>query len=96
MQFYRLDNRFHELYFSAMALDAVWKVLQQFHAHYTRFRMLDMRESRLFRQFYEEHRELVELIRRGEAEALTRLIARHLEGPLDRIDPRQAAEIPGK
>ena len=96
LQFYRLDNRFHELYFSAMALDAAWKVLQQFHAHYTRFRMLDMRESRLFRQFYEEHRELVELIRRGEAEALTRLIARHLEGPLDRIDPRQAAEIPGK
>ena len=96
LQFYRLDNRFHELYFSALALDAVWKVLQQFHAHYTRFRMLDMRESRLFRQFYEEHRELVELIRRGEAEALTRLIARHLEGPLDRIDPRQAAEIPGK
>lgn len=96
LQFYRLDNRFHELYFSAMALDAVWKVLQQFHAHYTRFRMLDMRESGLFRQFYEEHRELVELIRRGEAEALTRLIARHLEGPLDRIDPRQAAEIPGK
>lgn len=96
LQFYRLDNRFHELYFSAMALDAVWKVLQQFHAHYTRFRMLDMRESGLFQQFYEEHRELVELIRRGEAEALTRLIARHLEGPLDRIDPRQAAEIPGK
>ena len=48
LQFYRLDNRFHELYFSAMGLDAVWKVLQQFHAHYTRFRMLDMRESGLF------------------------------------------------
>ena len=96
LQFYRLDNRFHELYFSAMALDAVWKVLQQFHAHYTRFRMMDMRESGLFQQFYREHREIVALIRRGEAEELTRLIARHLEGPLDRIDPGKAAEFPGK
>ena len=86
LQFYRLDNRFHELYFSAMGLDAVWKVLQQFHAHYTRFRMLDMRESGLFGQFYEEHREIVSLIRKGEAEELTRLIARHLEGPLDRME----------
>ena len=92
LQFYRLDNRFHELYFSAMELDAVWKVLQQFHAHYTRFRMLDMRESGLFGQFFEEHRQIVALIRCGAAGELTRLIARHLEGPLDRIDPRQARE----
>ena len=61
-------------------------LLQQFHAHYTRFRMLDMRESGLFGQFYEEHREIVSLIRKGEAEELTRLIARHLEGPLDRME----------
>ena len=75
-----------------MGLDAVWKVLQQFHAHYTRFRMLDMRESGLFGQFYEEHREIVSLIRKGEAEELTRLIARHLEGPLDRMEAEKAAE----
>ena len=96
LQFYRLDNRFHELYFSAGGLDAVWKVLQQFHAHYTRFRMMDMRESGLFQQFYEEHKRIVELIRVGAAGELTRLIAHHLEGPLDRIDPdhcREAAQV---
>ncbi len=92
LQFYRLDNRFHELYFSAMSLDAVWKVLQQFHVHYTRFRMMDMRESGLFGQFYEEHCRIVSGIRNGEAEELTRLIARHLEGPLNRIDPRASRE----
>lgn len=79
-----------------MGLDAVWKVLQQFHAHYTRFRMLDMRESGLFGQFYEEHREIVSLIRKGEAEELTRLIARHLEGPLDRMEAeKEKAGPPG-
>ena len=51
VQFYRLDNRFHEMYFTSMALDAVWKLLQQFHVHYTRFRVLDMQQSGLSPSF---------------------------------------------
>ena len=85
-RFYRLDNRFHELYFSHLGMDAVWKLLQQFHVHYTRFRVLDMRQSGLFSQFYEEHRRQLDLLRAGGEEALSRLIVRHLESPLERVN----------
>lgn len=85
VQFYRLDNRFHEMYFNSMELDAVWKLLQQFYVHYTRFRVLDMQQSGLFRQFYEEHRRILELMRQGDAEALCSLMVRHLESPFERI-----------
>lgn len=84
-QFYRLDNRFHALYFSWAGMDAVWKLLQQFHVHYTRFRVLDMRQSGLFSQFYEEHCRILELLKAGDESALSRQIVQHLESPLERI-----------
>ncbi|MGI5894342.1 MAG: GntR family transcriptional regulator [Candidatus Merdivicinus sp.] len=84
-QFYRLDNKFHEMYFNTMELDAVWKLLQQFYVHYTRFRVLDMQRSGLFRQFYEEHCQILELMRKGQQEELCSLMVQHLESPFERI-----------
>ena len=84
-QFYRLDNKFHALYFSAAGMEAVWALLQQFHVHYTRFRVLDMRQSGLFPQFYEEHRRILELMEAGDADALSQRIRRHMESPLERF-----------
>ena len=84
-QFYRLDNKFHALYFSYAGMEAVWVLLQQFHVHYTRFRVLDMRQSGLFSQFYEEHCRILELMMAGDADALSQLIRRHLESPLERF-----------
>ena len=52
---------------------------------YTRFRVLDMRQSGLFSQFYEEHRRILELMMAGDADALSQLIRRHLESPLERF-----------
>lgn len=83
-QFYRLDNRFHKLYFSRMNMDAVWNLLQQFHVHYTRFRVWDMERSGLFSQFYEEHCQLLRLLKAGAQEEVAALILRHLESPLER------------
>ncbi len=94
VQFYRLDNRFHEMYFTSMALDAVWKLLQQFHVHYTRFRVLDMQQSGLFPQFYEEHRRILDLMRRGESDALCALMVRHLESPFERITGQSTKTFP--
>ena len=93
-RFYRLDNRFHEMYFTSMALDAVWKLLQQFHVHYTRFRVLDMQQSGLFPQFYEEHRRILDLMRRGESDALCALMVRHLGSPFERITGQSTKTFP--
>lgn len=92
-QFYRLDNKFHEMYFNTMELEAVWKLLQQFYVHYTRFRVLDMQRSGLFRQFYEEHRELLELMKSGKEEELCALMVHHLESPFERITGQNAKTL---
>ena len=85
MQFYRLDNQFHEIYFAAGQMAAVWKILQQFHVHYTRLRVMDIRISGCSRQFYDEHCRIVAMLRDGDADGVTSLIAWHLEGPLQRV-----------
>ena len=66
-------------------MEGVWALLQQFHVHYTGFGVLDMRQSGLFAQFYEEHRRILELMMAGDADALSQLIRRHLESPLERF-----------
>lgn len=84
-QFYRLDSRFHQIYFTHCGMEAVWRILHQFHVHYTRFRMLDISGSGLFPQFYEEHCRIYDHIKNGRNAELAPLLTHHLESGLVRI-----------
>lgn len=93
MEYYQIDTRFHQIYFTHCEMEAVWRIFRQFHANYTRFRLMDIQESGLQQQFYQEHCRMVQLMEEGEPEKLRQLLQRHLESGFARMAQRaQKAE----
>ena len=84
MAYYQIDTSFHQIYFTHCGMEAVWRIFRQFHVHYTRFRLMDIQQSGLQAQFYEEHREMVDLMKWHRPEQLRRLLQHHLESGLER------------
>lgn len=92
MDYYQIDSTFHRICFTHCGMEAVWRIFRQFHANYTRFRLMDIRESGLTDRFYEEHCEIVRLMEEGKPDELKELIQQHLESGFERM-ANKAAEI---
>jgi DNA-binding GntR family transcriptional regulator len=75
-----LDTRFHTLmyahHYNRLAVEIWWKHREVLRAVTRRFTFSSTRRPQIMR----EHRELIELIRRGDADAAAALIAQHVEG----------------
>lgn len=84
MDYYRIDTHFHQIYFTHCGMEDVWRIFRQFHANYTRFRLMDIQQSGLQRQFYQEHCRMVTLMEQGKPQPLRELIQHHLESGLRR------------
>lgn len=91
MDYYQIDSGFHRICFTHCHMEAVWRIFRQFHANYTRFRLMDIRESGLTNRFYEEHCEMVRLMEEGEPDRLKELIQQHLESGFERMVRRAQA-----
>lgn len=85
MDYYQIDSSFHQICFHHCGMEAIWRIFRQFHANYTRFRLMDIRESGLTDQFYEEHSRMVRLMEEGRPEELKELMQRHLESGFQRM-----------
>ncbi len=62
-EFYEMDSEFHENWFFETDKLIVWQEIQKLLVHYTRFRMLDIVVVKNFYAIFEEHKELVRIIR---------------------------------
>jgi DNA-binding GntR family transcriptional regulator len=75
-----LDTRFHtimyERHYNRHAAELWWKHREVFRAVSRRFNFTLARRAQVIR----EHRELIELIKSGEADKAADLVARHVEG----------------
>lgn len=92
MDYYQIDSSFHRICFTHCGMEAVWRIFRQFHANYTRFRLMDIRESGLTGQFYEEHCRMVQLMEEGKPKELKALIQQHLESGFQRMAEKAARE----
>ncbi len=62
---YEMDCRLHETWFAAMDKMYLWSTLQNAHADYSRFRMLDTMTTGGLDEVIADHRNLLNAIERG-------------------------------
>lgn len=93
--FYQADSEFHQLWFKRMHCSQLWEIIQKSEAHYTRFRMLDIVEMHMFRDIYQEHVRLVELIKDKDKEAVTGWMTNHLNGGIRRLGDKLTTDYAG-
>ena len=89
---YEVDRRLHETWFAAMDKMYLWRTLQNAHADYSRFRMLDTMTSGGLAEVIEEHQSLLDAIERCDLAAFEPLVERHLYGGIRRLGSKLTEE----
>ena len=89
---YEADRRFHETWFAAMGKMYLWRTLQNAHADYSRFRMLDTMTSGGLDEVIADHHNLIEAIERCDLAAFEPLVERHLYGGIRRLGSKLTEE----
>ena len=82
---YEADTRLHETWFSAMDKMYLWRTLQNAHADYSRFRMLDTLTTGGLAEVVADHHNLIDAIERCDLAAFEPLVERHLYGGIRRL-----------
>ena len=89
---YEADTRLHETWFSAMGKMYLWRTLQNAHADYSRFRMLDTMTTGGLAEVIADHRNLMNAIERCDLAAFEPLVERHLYGGIRRLGSKLTEE----
>ena len=89
---YEADRALHETWFAAMDKMYLWRTLQNAHADYSRFRMLDTMTSGGLAEVIADHRNLLDAIERCDLAAFEPLVERHLYGGIRRLGNRLTDE----
>lgn len=93
--FHRLheaDRKLHETWFAAMDKMYLWRNLQNAHADYSRFRMLDTITSGGLAEVIADHQNLIDAIERCDLPAFEPLVERHLYGGIRRLGAKLTEE----
>ena len=89
---YEKDCRLHEPWFAAMDKLYLWSTLQNAHADYSRFRMLDTMTTGGLDEVIADHRNLLNAIERCDLAAFEPLVERHLYGGIRRLGSKLTKE----
>ena len=89
---YEADRLLHETWFAAMGKMYLWRTLQNAHADYSRFRMLDTITSGGLAEVIADHRSLLDAIERCDLAAFEPLVEKHLYGGIRRLGSKLTEE----
>lgn len=89
---YEADRLLHETWFAAMDKMYLWRTLQNAHADYSRFRMLDTITSGGLAEVSADHHNLIDAIERCDLAAFEPLVERHLYGGIRRLGSKLTEE----
>ncbi len=92
-EFYKLDSKFHKIWFGATDKLIVWEQIQKSQVHYTRFRMLDIVVAKDFIAIYEEHKKLLDIIEHKKIDEIEYLVTMHLNGGIRRLGDKIHSEF---
>ena len=83
--FYELDSNLHEVWFKETQNLSLWQTIQKAQVHYTRFRLLDLKQKEHMHEILQDHQELLALIENKQANLAEEFIRRHLYGGIKRL-----------
>ena len=86
------DRKLHETWFAAMGKMYLWRTLQNAHADYSRFRMLDTMTSGGLDEVIADHQNIIAAIERCDLAAFEPLVERHLYGGIRRLGSKLTEE----
>ena len=89
---YEADRLLHETWFAAMGKMYLWRTLQNAHADYSRFRMLDTMTSGGLDEVIADHQNIIAAIERCDFAAFEPLVERHLYGGIRRLGSKLTGE----
>ena len=89
---YEADRLLHETWFAAMGKMYLWRTLQNAHADYSRFRMLDTMTSGGLDEVIADHQNIITAIERCDLAAFEPLVERHLYGGIRRLGSKLTEE----
>ena len=89
---YEADRLLHETWFAAMGKMYLWRTLQNAHADYSRFRMLDTITIGGLAKVIADHTNLIDAIERCDMAAFEPLVERHLYGGIRRLGSKLTEE----
>ena len=75
---FELDNRMHELIYTACGMEHVWQAVRSISADQYRIRFLKLAEGLRWEETIEEHRQIVAAIRHKDAARLQKLLRAHV------------------
>jgi DNA-binding GntR family transcriptional regulator len=77
-QMFELDNAFHRTLFEGCRKLETWNVIQQMNAHLNRSRMLWLSADQHWNPLYEQHKEMIEAIRKQDPGQAESVMKKHL------------------
>ena len=89
---YEADRLLHETWFAAMGKMYLWRTLQNAHADYSRFRMLDTMTTGGLAEVIADHRSLLNAIEQCDLAAFEPLVEQHLYGGIRRLGSKLTEE----
>ncbi len=78
-QFLRLDNDFHELFYTQAGFERIHSVIQAHNGNEHRIRMLNYEKPGTMEQVYQEHQDLVRALGEGAKEEARDILHHHIE-----------------
>lgn len=87
-KFFEADYEFHSIWFTHEKKEVLWKIIQRSQFHYSRFRMLDLKDTDHCKDIFNEHEHLFSLIEKKETGKISGFINEHLQGGMHRIAER--------
>ncbi len=92
--FYALDAAMHKLWYSASGNEGIWDFIQN-SVHYTRMRMLDIKEQGDYESIIKDHVKILELIKAKDTTGLCEIMDSHLSGGIVRLSSRMDTDLSG-
>ncbi|MBB5219116.1 GntR family transcriptional regulator [Treponema rectale] len=85
-QFFNLDNQLHLIWYRERNCEHIWNMIQEQKIEYTRFRMLDYKNTMSYTSMVSGHKNLVEAIKQHDTDSIPKLIGRHLHDGIRRTN----------
>ncbi|MCR5219135.1 GntR family transcriptional regulator [Treponema sp.] len=85
-QFFMLDNQLHLIWYRERNCEHIWNMIQEQKIEYTRFRMLDYKNSMSYTAMVTGHENLVNAIKNKESASIEKLLGQHLHDGIRRTN----------
>lgn len=94
-EYYFTDSHFHQIFFKAAGKAKLWDILLNLEVHYTRYRILILKLLGNYDELYQQHCELVTLLRAGEKDIIAKKTEQHLQSAVMALKNRIANDLRG-